>query len=266
MNPSFALLPDSNDYNPTMLFPSFVHPTRVACALTLFLLPGLVCAQEDSPEFKRGQKIYAESCASCHGAKGEGVADAYEAALVGDASLGELTKRISDTMPEGEEDTCVGEDAAAVAKYIHFAFYSEAARIRNRPPRVSLARLTASQLRQSLADLYHRQSGMPWFTADRGVKGQYYTGRGMRRKNRKIERVDDGIDFDFADKGPGEGIDAKEYTVYWNGSLLANETGRYEIIVRSTCAFDFDLGSTTDSSSTIEFNRVTGLSSASRST
>ena len=208
----------------------------------LSLLPGRVSGQEESPEFKRGRKIYAESCASCHGPKGEGVEDAYEEPLTGDASLGELTKRITDTMPEGEEDTCVGEDAVAVARYIHFAFYSEAARIRNRPPRVSLARLTAGQLRQSLADLYHRQSGTPWFTADRGVKGQYYSGRGMRRKNRKIERVDDGIDFDFADKGPGEGIDPKEYTAYWKGSLLIEETGRYEIIVRSTCAFDLDLG------------------------
>ncbi len=239
-----------------MLFSSLAKPpraikaSRAVCTIRILIVgagllslrPGSVSGQEESPDLKRGRKIYAETCASCHGAKGEGVKDGYEEPLTGDASLGELTKRITDTMPEGEEDTCIGEDAAAVARFIHFAFYSEAARIRNRPPRVSLARLTASQLQQSLADLYHRQSGTPWFTADRGVKGQYFTGRGMRRKNRKIERVDGGIDFDFADKGPGAGIDPKEYTAYWSGSLLVEESGRYEIIVRSTCAFDLDLG------------------------
>ena len=97
--------------------------------------------------FKLGAKVYADQCASCHGKKGQGVADAYEKPLVGDSSVGELTSYITKSMPEGEEDACVGDDASAVARFIHYSFYSEAARVRNRPPRIGLARLTGSQLR-----------------------------------------------------------------------------------------------------------------------
>lgn len=190
----------------------------------------------------RGEAIYRELCASCHGAQGEGVADAYANALVGDATIGELSKIIDETMPEEDPDACVGEDAAAVAAYIHHQFYSEAAQIRNRPPRVSMARLTANQLRQSLADLYGHFNGAASITDARGVKGIYFDGDRWKNENKKIDRVDPVLQFDFGRESPGEGINAESFYIYWEGSLKADVTGRYDIVVRSSCSFRMDLG------------------------
>ena len=78
----------------------------------------------------RGAAIYAKQCASCHGTSGEGVSGSYPDALIGDSTVGELTKIINDTMPEGEPQLCIGEDANAVAAYIHDAFYSPEAQTR----------------------------------------------------------------------------------------------------------------------------------------
>jgi mono/diheme cytochrome c family protein len=205
--------------------------------------PPVEFADADNPALvKRGQAIYAAGCASCHGDKGQGVEDAYKEPLTGDDSVGELAKLITTTMPEGEPELCVGEDSEAVAAYIHYAFYSEAARIRNRPPRITLTHLTGNQLRQSLADLYARFSGSMWREPKRGINANYFTGARWKRENRKIERVDAQIDFDWKKDGPGEGIDPQDFYIQWRGGLKIDETGRYEIVIRSSCAFMCDFG------------------------
>lgn len=198
---------------------------------------------ELSPLQLKGQGIYRESCADCHGAGGQGVEGAYESPLTGDDSVGQLQQIIADTMPEGEPEVCVGEDAEAVAAYMHYSFYSEAAQIRNRPPRVTLARLTADQLRQSLADLYSSFDRVPNVTAERGVKGLYFAGSRWKDEEKKIERVDPTLNFDFRRESPGEGIEAEEFYIHWSGGLLADVSGRYEIVVRSTCSFVMKFGS-----------------------
>ncbi len=212
----------------------------------VFAWPGSTLAQDAATShdamLARGKQIYTASCANCHGEQGQGVASAYGEALTGDATLGELTKVINDTMPEGEPEQCVGEDAAAVALYIYDSFYSEAAQIRNRPPRVILARLTGNQLRQSLSDVYAHFSGISELPTERGLRATYFTGDRWKNENKKIERTDPQLQFDFKHDGPGEGIDPKSFYIYWEGSLLPMETGRYEIIVRSTCSFRMDLG------------------------
>lgn len=213
-------------------------------SLVLLLVTALVPsvgASEDALR-EKGKRIYTNLCVDCHGGQGEGVAGAYESPLVGDASLGELTSQITNTMPEGDEEACVGEEAEAVAAYIHHAFYSEAARIRNRPPKITLARLTGNQLRQSLADLYGHFYGNTTYTDERGVKGVYFTGARWKNENKKIERVDPAIDFDFGKESPGEGIDKEDFFIHWTGSILAEETGDYEIVVRSTVSFTMDFG------------------------
>lgn len=191
---------------------------------------------------KRGEAIYAESCSSCHGDHGQGVADAYEDPLLGDESIGQLAARIERTMPEGEPEKCVGVDAQAVAAYIHHSFYSEAAQVRNRPPRIGMARLTANQLRQSLADLYEQFDYRADSGQSGGVKGIYFEGPRWKDENKKIERVDPVIDFDFAHNGPGGEIKPKEFYIHWEGGLQADLSGRYEIVVRSTCSFKMDFG------------------------
>lgn len=184
----------------------------------------------------RGEAIYRKACQECHGASGEGVEQAYAEPLQGDLTLGELTELIADTMPEEDPETCVAEDAAAVATFLYHAYYSEAAQVRNRPPRISMARLTGEQLRQSLADLFghfHEPTGT---TDDRGITGTYFKGPRWKKENKKLERVDATLDFDFGTEGPAEGIEPEEFYIQWLGSLIVNETGRYELVLRSSCS------------------------------
>jgi mono/diheme cytochrome c family protein len=92
-----------------------------------------------------GREIYRQQCVSCHGKNGEGVKGKYDDALHGDWSIEKLTRYIHRTMPEDAPEKCQGPEADAVARYIYDAFYSRAARVRNNPPRVELARLTNRQ-------------------------------------------------------------------------------------------------------------------------
>ncbi len=227
----------------------------VAVKLLSTLLFGMqVCNVLGEESLERGREIYARNCAVCHGPHGEGVPDSYDEPLVGDDSIGELAASISKTMPEGEPEKCVGEDAEAVAAYIHHSFYSEAAQIRNRPPSMSFAHLTSAQLRQSMADLYEQFGGRPPFSnrstsntesknADTivGIRGVYYDDR-ARSENKKIDRIDPGIDFDFGRESPGDGIKAEAFSIVWEGGVRADVSGRYEIVVRSTCSFVMDFG------------------------
>lgn len=227
---------------------TYLHEFLFLCAFTLF--GGTVSnlfADDANPTVteklrQRGKVIYTEKCADCHGKRGEGVKDAYERPLIGDSSIGELTDVIERTMPEGEAELCKGEDAAAVAAFVHYDFYSEAAQVRNSPPRVRLSRLTGSQLRNSIADIYGSFQSPMWVTDKRGVKGQYFDGSRWRNEKKKIDRVDETLNFDFKEESPGEGINPKDFYIHWSAGLIIEETGRYEIIVRSTCAFDFHLG------------------------
>ncbi|MAI30571.1 MAG: hypothetical protein CMM07_02725 [Rhodopirellula sp.] len=198
---------------------------------------------DESRLLERGSQIYTQSCQSCHGESGQGSEDGYDHALTGDLSVGSLTQLISRTMPEEDADACVGEDAAAVATYIHASFYSEAARARNRPPRIAMSRLTGQQLRQSIADLYGHFTQPPRTSDQRGVKAAYYKGTSRKSEELQIERVDHAIDFDFGTEPPGEGIDPKSYLIHWEGSLKVDKTGRYQIVLRSTCSCMMEFGS-----------------------
>lgn len=191
---------------------------------------------------QRGQQLYSNLCADCHGDRGRGVEDAYRDTLAGDLSIVELAAQISRTMPAGEPEKCTGADAAAVAAFVHDAFYSEDARIRNDPPGLKLTHLTGSQLRQSVADLYGHFVGPTAQETKRGITGTYYNGARVNKSKLKIDRVDAAIDFDWMNDAPGEGIDAKDFAIRWQGGLKIDETGRYEIVIRSTSAFVCALG------------------------
>ncbi len=215
--------------------------TLVAGLLWLLTLP--VGWANEAERREQGETIYRDQCGGCHGDDGRGTEDFYPDALVGDSSVGELAEIITDTMPEEDPEACVGEDAEAVAAYIHHAFYSEAARVRNRPPQLSLSRLTASQLRQSLADLYSRfDGGTLAADSESGIQGQYFEGRRWKEENRKIRRVDPVLDFDFGHQGPGGEIGPEEFYIHWSGGLKVDATGHYEIVARSTCSFVMKFG------------------------
>ncbi len=222
------------------------RPTSLAALTVILLLTLTTHAAADDPsqeaQLKRGQQLYRAQCASCHGPQGEGVEDAYAERLTGNLALGELSKLIAETMPEDDPDSCEGADAEAVAAYVYKAFYSEAAQAGTQQPKIKLARLTADQLRSSLADLYAHFAGTASWKDSGGLQGHYYDGARARRGNRKIDRLDQVVDFDFGNDGPGKGINPKDYHIQWSGSIRVDVTGSYEIVIRSTCAFVCYLG------------------------
>ena len=182
----------------------------------------------------RGATIYRDKCASCHGAAGEGSRE-YAKPLVGEKSVGQLARVVAETMPEDDPGTCTGEDARAVAAYLHEAFYSITARERNRPARVELSRLTVRQLRNTLADLVGESKPRVGWPGGSGLQGQYYKSRNAGGKqNLVFERVDPEVRFDFGVEAPqADGFDKAQFSITWRGSMLAADTGEYDFVVRS---------------------------------
>lgn len=195
---------------------------------------------------KKGEAIYRAKCAACHGAQGEGAEASGGDPLIGDHPLAQLTKIIADTMPEDDPGAVVGADAAAVAAYIHEAFYSPAAQLRNSPPRVELTRLTVSQYRNSVADIIAGFRGRGIWKGAGGLDAEYYNGKDFRRNKLRLERKDPEIDFDFETGSPlPDKISDKEFAIRWRGGLFASETGVYEFIVDSDCGFKLSVNNTT---------------------
>ncbi len=253
------------------LRPSVVWLAILTCSLSICsVLTGPLSA-EDAPQsdeqlIARGKQIYHTACAQCHGDQGQGVAKAYGEPLIGDATLGELTETINDTMPEEDPEQCVGEDARAVAKYIYETFYSEAAQIRNRPPRVILAHLTGNQLRQSLSDVYAHFSGGSDLPKERGVKAIYFTGDRWKNENKKIERTDAQLQFDFKHDGPGEGIDPKSFISTGKAACCLMKPGVTKSLYEAPARSAWTWARAVASSSTIMFNPAATLSSVKRFT
>lgn len=189
----------------------------------LLLLPAVVAAPD-------GAAIYEKQCASCHGPNGEGVADKYNETLYGTRSVESLTRYIDRNMPEGAEDQCVGEDARAVAEWMHRTFYSQEARNRMRPPRIDLTRLTNEQYRQSVADLVGSFSGRPQPFAGGGLQARYFNAEKMEEQKQKIaERVDAEVRIDPAVMEALPDLKRDSFSVTWTGSLFAPESGEYGI-------------------------------------
>lgn len=187
-------------------------------------------------DIAQGKAIYSKLCASCHGDDGQGTVDNFPQALAGDRPLVDLARVIAETMPEGESDVCIGDDAKAVAAYIYDAFYSPVAQARIRPPRVSLARLTNTQYRNSVADLIGLFRGGRPYDDKRGLQAEYFaSGRFRRDKKLDFKRVDPIIDFDFGEDVPPDSKFTKkeEFSIRWQGSVIAPETGDYEFVIKT---------------------------------
>jgi cytochrome c553 len=224
-----------------------------------WLLPWMLSASAfAAPAVHPGKVIYDKMCLECHGDKGQGVEGKYDEPLIGDRTLDALTRKIEKTMPEDKEGTCVGEDAKAVAAYIYDAFYSPAAQARLNPPAKELARLTIPQFRNSVMDVIGRfRMGVGFdrpISNNHGLKGSY---RGFeplkegdklpkgiasqREKNRvkhNFERVDAHVSFHFGEESPEPGkMGTDEFRLNWDGSVIAEETGLYEFIVKSENGF-----------------------------
>jgi hypothetical protein len=180
-----------------------------------------------------GEQIYRQQCASCHGQAGEGTKK-YRKRLAGDRSIPQLTKAIGRTMPQDNPGSLSTAEAQRVAAYIHEAFYSVAARERNRPPRIELARLTVGQYRSAVADLVGTFRGPSRWDEQRGLKAEYYSKRHFDGSARVLERIDREVRFEFGTGSPlADKIQPHEFSIRWTGSVLAPETGLYEFVVRT---------------------------------
>ncbi len=199
---------------------------RFSCHLALGLA-GILHAQ-DAP--LTGEQIYAQHCASCHGEKGEGVKGEADEPLYGNRSLDSLTRYIHRRMPEDDPDLVVDDEARRVAEYIYGAFYSPEARAKNLTvPKPAFARLTNRQFRESVADLIGSFGQITPPGEGSGLKAQYFQSDGMNKKARKVlERMDTHLAFDFGEYSPGEGMTADQFSIAWDGSLIAPATGWYE--------------------------------------
>ncbi len=202
-------------------------PWQLALGLT-----GILPAQQGGLS---GEAIYAEHCASCHGKNGEGVEDEVDEPLHGDRPLVSLARYIDRKMPEDEPELLNAEESARVAEYIYGKFYSAEARAKNAPPqKAAFARLTNRQFRESVADLIGSFGKFTPPGEGRGLKAKYFQSDGMNKKARMaLEREDARMDFDFGEGSPGEGITPDQFSIAWDGSLIAPETGWYEFKVRT---------------------------------
>ncbi len=198
----------------------------------------LVCGRSVSAvavhdEKSRGQLIYEQRCISCHGVNGQGTPQT-PAPIFGDRSLADLADLITRTMPEGSPEDCVGDDAVAVAEWMQQAFYSPEAQTRLNPPRLELTRLTVQQYRNAIADLGVEFRWRQSIDSERGLNAEYFSGRGLRRDKRMIQRQDAVVDFQFGAFSPdGEKIEEEAFAIAWDGSVYARETGWYEFVVRT---------------------------------
>lgn len=203
-----------------------MKPTRLLTALLacgLMLVPHVRAAQ------RTGAEVYKELCLDCHGARGEGVAGKHDEVLYGERSLESLARYIDRTMPEDEPELLDAEGSKLVAEYIFHEFYSPAARARANPPKIDLARLTVRQYRESVADLFASFRPPAKATPPGGLQAAYHQSQGMNKKHRLIlEQVDGRLDFDFGTNSPHECITEDQFSIAWEGSLIATETGVHE--------------------------------------
>lgn len=181
-----------------------------------------------------GPAIYKQQCAKCHGPAGQGVKGKYSDPLVGDWSIEKLTRYIAKTMPEDKPGSCTGPHADAVARYVHDTFYSREARARTQSARVELVRLTNRQHSLAVADLFRPSGEEPKVTPGKGLSVVGYKSRNPRREEKALERTDAKVQFDFGKNRPewaGNGTNG--FALNWTGSVLADESGDYEFVVKT---------------------------------
>lgn len=177
---------------------------------------------------KDGAAIYKEHCASCHGDKGQGVADEYDEALVGKKSIASLTKYIHKSMPEDDEDAVINDDARAVSEYMFHAFYSPEAQAKLKPVRKDLLRRTQHQHRRALADLVASFRGTNHLGDQNGLHARYFNKEKMNNQKGKLaERTDTWIGFDLKSDHKIKNLNPKAFSINWSGSIMPPETGTY---------------------------------------
>ena len=203
------------------------------------VLAFLVCPAIGRADGLNGAQIYQQQCARCHGVDGEGTKKDYPQPLAGKRSVPRLARYIAKSMPDDKPGTLSQADADKVAAYIFDTFYSPAAQARQKPPRIELARLTVRQYRNATMDLiagFRPPAPSVQDGAGTGFGGAYFKGkfRGNQKGNPAFTRLDPIIRADLSAGSPDANkLDAAEFTVRWEGSLMAPDTGDYEFLIHT---------------------------------
>lgn len=214
--------------------PILLAPCSVLALVGLVTLTAVQSAPAVPPRARpTGKQLFMQRCAGCHGAGGEGTRR-YQKPLAGSQSVSQLAAYISRSMPPGPVKKCTGQDARSVAAYLYDAFYSPIAQARNKPARVELSRLTVRQYRNAVTDLLGSFRPAGRIEEKRGLRGEYFKSRRLDAGERALERIDPEVHFDWGQASPaGEAFDPRTFSMRWQGSVIAPDTGEYEIIVRT---------------------------------
>jgi hypothetical protein len=206
----------------------------MAVALIAPLAPVVIEPSVAVAESTTGEDVFVAHCARCHGEYGQGTEEFHPEPLVGDHSVAQLAALIAETMPQDSDEKCAPEDAAKVAAYIYEAFYSPEAQVRNKPARVELSRLTVRQYQNAAADLVGSFRSSGEWGSQHGLRAQYNPTRNFRRDPKRVERIDPEINFDWGLESPvPEKLEPHEFSVRWQGSILAPDTGEYEFVLQT---------------------------------
>jgi mono/diheme cytochrome c family protein len=208
------------------LLNSVTHPRSVALLLTVAVAPAALAA-----DVRTGEAIYSKQCVSCHGANGEG-SKTYAHPLAGEKQLPQLTKLVQRTMPDDDPGSLSADEAAKVTAYVFDTFYSKDAQARNKPPRVELSRLSVRQYRNALADLLGTFRGPAPADDKHGLTRSYFRGR-RGGGQQPADHIDPEVNFDFGTAAPDPKLDASDFSIRWEGSVVAPETGDYDFVVRT---------------------------------
>jgi len=183
-----------------------------------------------------GQRLYLQHCASCHGAKNEGVSEQFEHPISGPATLEELAAFIELSMPADDPGQIVGDDAKQVARFILRDFLSS--EVAPAVPRIELVHLTVSQHENSVADILARFGGKSPVNTAGGLKGEYFLTREFWKGQPVVSRIDRSVSVDCGKASPvPEQLDRNNYSVVWKGSIFAPDSGDYVFSVRSPNGF-----------------------------
>jgi Protein of unknown function (DUF1592)/Protein of unknown function (DUF1588)/PA14 domain/Protein of unknown function (DUF1595)/Protein of unknown function (DUF1585)/Cytochrome C oxidase, cbb3-type, subunit III len=217
-----------------MRLPQHILRNRLP-ALAAALILCLYSSSSPAADAPTGDRIYKEQCARCHGKSGEGTDDNYPDPLEGDKSVAQLTKLIHETMPDDADIKTSADDSVTVAEYIYNTFYSPEARVRNKPARIELSRLTVRQYQNAVADLLGSFLPPSAWGTERGLHAEYYQSQFPGDEKKKhFGRNDPQVDFDFGDASPDpKQLEADEFSAIWKGAVLAPDTGEYEFVIRT---------------------------------
>jgi hypothetical protein len=218
--------------------------SQLILILALFLAP--------SGRSADGRAIFKKHCAECHGKNGEGVKGKYDESLQGTKDLDRLAKYIDRKMPDGHPERIDAKQSELVAKYIYDSFYSVEARAKKQPARVELAHLTNRQYVNTVADLIGAfTKGETKIGSELGLNGVYYDSRNFNGNKKLYDRVDREISFDYGSGGPQK-TTTNEFSIQWRGSLVADETGVYEFVVKTANGMRLWINSKDEDTATID--------------